>query len=65
LLIEVRKLQNAIQEKEEIIKRLEASRAESERHYETSQRHLRQREEVEGIQIRKGQCSSLFPLLTK
>ncbi|KAG1133783.1 hypothetical protein G6F42_001119 [Rhizopus arrhizus] len=47
LLIEVRKLQNAIQEKEEIIKRLEASRAESERHYETSQRHLRQREEVE------------------
>ncbi|KAG1456088.1 hypothetical protein G6F46_007849 [Rhizopus delemar] len=47
LLIEVRKLQSAIQEKEEIIKRLEASRAENERHYETSQRHLRQREEVE------------------
>ncbi|CEG63231.1 hypothetical protein RMATCC62417_00408 [Rhizopus microsporus] len=47
LLIEVRKLQNIIQEKEEIIKQLEAARTENERHHETAQRHLKQREEIE------------------
>ncbi|EIE85581.1 hypothetical protein RO3G_10291 [Rhizopus delemar RA 99-880] len=47
LLVEVRKLQNLIQEKDETIKHLEAFRTENERHHETSQRYLRQREEVE------------------
>lgn len=44
----MRKLQNIIQEKEEIIKQLEAARTENERHHETAQRHLKQREEIEG-----------------
>lgn len=48
LLVEVRKLQNLIQEKDETIKYLETFRTENERHHETSQRYLRQREEVEG-----------------
>ncbi|KAG0837047.1 hypothetical protein G6F16_005756 [Rhizopus arrhizus] len=47
LLVEVRKLQNLIQEKDETIKYLETFRTENERHHETSQRYLRQREEVE------------------
>ncbi|CEI85619.1 hypothetical protein RMCBS344292_00078 [Rhizopus microsporus] len=47
LLIEVRKLQSIIQEKEEIIKQLEAAKRENERHHETAQRHLKQREEIE------------------
>lgn len=47
LLIEVRKLQTALQEKEEIIKQLELSKADNERTQETAQRHLKQRDEVE------------------
>jgi hypothetical protein len=48
LLIEVRKLQVALQEKEEVIKQLELSKADSERNQETTQRHFKQREEIEG-----------------
>lgn len=44
----MRKLQSIIQEKEEIIKQLEAAKRENERHHETAQRHLKQREEIEG-----------------
>ncbi|CAO3703584.1 unnamed protein product [Rhizopus stolonifer] len=47
LLVEVRKLQNTIQEKDEVIEHLENARLENERHHETSQRYMRQREEVE------------------
>ncbi|KAL9559682.1 hypothetical protein MBANPS3_000305 [Mucor bainieri] len=47
LLIEVRKLQVNIQEKDETIKQLEMALADKERNQETSQRHLKQREEVE------------------
>lgn len=48
LLIEVRKLQAALQEKDEIIKQLELSKSDNERNYESTQRHLKQREEIEG-----------------
>lgn len=48
LLIEVRKLQTAIQEKEETIKQLELSKADNERTCESAQRQLKQREEFEG-----------------
>lgn len=48
LLIEVRKLQVALQEKEEMIKSLELAKADKERNHETTQRHLKQREEIEG-----------------
>jgi hypothetical protein len=48
LLIEVRKLQIILQEKEETIKQLELAKTDNERSQETSQRHLRQREEAEG-----------------
>lgn len=48
LLIEVRKLQTALQEKDEIIKHLEFSKADNERTYESIQRQLKQREEFEG-----------------
>lgn len=48
LLIEVRKLQVNIQEKDETIKQLELALADKERNQESSQRHLKQREEVEG-----------------
>ncbi|KAI9257818.1 hypothetical protein EDC94DRAFT_522094 [Helicostylum pulchrum] len=47
LLIEVRKLQTALQEKEDIIKHLEFSKADNERNYESTQRQLKQREEFE------------------
>ncbi|CAO3648442.1 unnamed protein product [Mucor fragilis] len=47
LLIEVRKLQVSIQEKDETIKQLELALADKERNQESSQRHLKQREEVE------------------
>ncbi|KAI8877170.1 hypothetical protein K501DRAFT_230742 [Backusella circina FSU 941] len=47
LLIEVRKLQVALQEKDEIIKQLELSKADTERNQETTQRHFKQREEIE------------------
>ncbi|GAA5814324.1 hypothetical protein MFLAVUS_007818 [Mucor flavus] len=47
LLIEVRKLQTAIQEKDDIIKHLEFSKADNERTYESIQRQLKQREEFE------------------
>ncbi|CAO0791041.1 unnamed protein product [Mucor circinelloides] len=47
LLIEVRKLQVNIQEKDETIKQLELALADKERNQETSERHLKQREEVE------------------
>ncbi|CEP15628.1 hypothetical protein [Parasitella parasitica] len=47
LLIEVRKLQVNIQEKDETIKQLELALAEKERNQESSQRQLRQREEIE------------------
>lgn len=49
LLIEVRKLQSALQEKEEIIKHFEFSKADTERTHETAQRHLKQKEEMEGL----------------
>lgn len=47
LLIEVRKLQVNLQEKDETIKQLELALADKERNQEASQRHLKQREEVE------------------
>lgn len=47
LLIEVRKLQTALQEKDEIIKQLELAKADNERNQETAQRHLKQRDEIE------------------
>ncbi|RCI03389.1 hypothetical protein CU098_000520, partial [Rhizopus stolonifer] len=47
LLIEVRKLQTALQEKEEIIKQLEMSQADTERSQESAERYLKQREETE------------------
>ncbi|KAI8393448.1 uncharacterized protein BYT42DRAFT_609242 [Radiomyces spectabilis] len=47
LLIEVRKLQAALQEKEERIKQLEVSDAEHERHHETTLKHLRQLEDAQ------------------
>ncbi|KAL7321735.1 hypothetical protein PS15m_001473 [Mucor circinelloides] len=47
LLIEVRKLQVNIQEKDETIKQLELALADKERNQEASERHLKQREEVE------------------
>ncbi|KAF1800007.1 hypothetical protein FB192DRAFT_1286028 [Mucor lusitanicus] len=47
LLIEVRKLQVNIQEKDETIKQLELALADKERNQEASQRHLKQREEAE------------------
>ena len=47
-MIEVRKLQVNIQEKDETIKQLELALADKERNQESSQRHLKQREEVEG-----------------
>ncbi|KAK4511169.1 uncharacterized protein ATC70_012382 [Mucor velutinosus] len=47
LLIEVRKLQVNIQEKDETIKQLELALADKERNQEASLRHLKQREEVE------------------
>ncbi|KAI9486371.1 MAG: hypothetical protein EXX96DRAFT_516368 [Benjaminiella poitrasii] len=45
LLIEVRKLQNILQEKDEIIKQLQLSQADNERTYETIQKQLKQKEE--------------------
>lgn len=47
-MIEVRKLQVNIQEKDETIKQLELALADKERNQEASERHLKQREEVEG-----------------
>ncbi|KAI7906831.1 uncharacterized protein BX663DRAFT_426937, partial [Cokeromyces recurvatus] len=45
LLFEVRKLQNILQDKDEIIKQLELSQADSERASEIVQRQLKQKEE--------------------
>lgn len=48
LLIEVRKLQAALQNKEEIIKQLHISKSDDERTTEMLMKHLKQKEESEG-----------------
>jgi hypothetical protein len=49
LLIEVRKLQAALQNKEDIIKQLHMSKSDDERTTEMLMKHLKQKEESEGL----------------